>query len=128
MFFKKEEIKSFNTKKFNLLIVKICDHHLEITLNRPKKKNALNSEMINELALCTDYANHEDSIRAVIYKSNGNVFCSGLDLIDFKVQFKRFINANQKEIKKIKLNALKKSKNFTIFSHFTNLNKILSSI
>jgi glycosyltransferase involved in cell wall biosynthesis len=50
------------------------------------------------------------------------------DLIDFKVQFKRFINSNQKEIKKIKLNALKKSKNFTIFSHFTNLNKILSNI
>tara|TARA_B100000945_G_scaffold182898_1_gene146624 strand:- start:2557 stop:3330 length:774 start_codon:yes stop_codon:yes gene_type:complete len=84
MFFKKEEIKSFNKKEFNFLIVKICDHHLEITLNRTEKKNALNSEMINELALCTDYANHEDSIRAVIYKSNGNVFCSGLDLIDFK--------------------------------------------
>ena len=76
MFFKKEEIKSFNKKEFNFLIVKICDHHLEITLNRTEKKNALNSEMINELALCTDYANHEDSIRAVIYKSNGNVFCS----------------------------------------------------
>ena len=84
MFFKKEEIKSFNSKKFNFLIAKICDHHLEITLNRTEKKNALNSEMINELALCTDYANQEDSIRAVIYKSNGNVFCSGLDLIDFK--------------------------------------------
>ena len=84
MFFTKEEIKSFNTKIFNFLIVKICDHHLEITLNRPEKKNALNSEMINELALCSDYANHEDSIRAVIYKSNGSIFCSGLDLIDFK--------------------------------------------
>ena len=84
MFFTKEEIKSFNTKEFNFLIVKICDHHLEITLNRPEKKNALNTEMINELALCTDYANHEDSIRAVIYKSNDDVFCSGLDLIDFK--------------------------------------------
>ena len=28
--------------------------------------------------------------------------------------------------KKIKLEALKKSKNFTIFRHFTNLNKILN--
>ena len=54
MFFTKEEIKSFNTKKFNFLIVKICDHHLEITLNRPETKNALKTERSNELALCTD--------------------------------------------------------------------------
>ena len=36
--------------------------------------------MINELALCTDYANSNDKIRAVVYKSNGDTFCSGLDL------------------------------------------------
>lgn len=84
MFFNKEKIKKFDTIKFNFLIVKKFKFHLEITLNRSEKRNALNIEMINELALCTDYANHEDSIRAVIYKSNDNVFCSGLDLIDFK--------------------------------------------
>tara|TARA_B100001250_G_scaffold401727_1_gene413951 strand:- start:31 stop:804 length:774 start_codon:yes stop_codon:yes gene_type:complete len=84
MFFKKEKIENFKQHKFNFLIVKTNDHHLEITLNRPEKKNALNLGMINELALCTDYANFDNSIRAVVYKSNGNIFCSGLDLIDFK--------------------------------------------
>ena len=84
MFFSKEKIKKFDTIKFNFLRVKKFDNHLEITLNRPEKKNALSFEMINELALCTDYANLHDSVRAVVYKSNGEIFCSGLDLIDFK--------------------------------------------
>ena len=84
MFFSKEKIKNFSENDFNFLKIKIKTDYIEITLNRPEKKNALNSEMINELALCTDYANQKDSIRAVVYKSTGEVFCSGLDLIDFK--------------------------------------------
>ena len=84
MFFSKEKIEKFDTIKFNFLRVKKFDNHLEITLNRPERKNALSFEMINELALCTDYANLHDSVRAVVYKSNGEIFCSGLDLIDFK--------------------------------------------
>ena len=84
MFFSKEKIEKFDTIRFNFLIVKKFDNHLEVTLNRPQKKNALSFEMINELAMCTDYANHNDSVRAIIYKSNGEIFCSGLDLIDFK--------------------------------------------
>ena len=84
MFFSKEKIEKFDTIRFNFLIVKKFDNHLEVTLNRPQKKNALSFEMINELAICTDYANLHDSVRAVVYKSNGEIFCSGLDLIDFK--------------------------------------------
>ena len=48
------------------------------------KKNAINSEMLKELMGCTNYANENDSVRAVVYKSTGDVFCAGLDLYDFK--------------------------------------------
>ena len=72
--------KNFSAYKFEFIIVNNNGNYLEIILNRPDKKNALNSEMINELALCTDYANSNDKIRAVVYKSNGDTFCSGLDL------------------------------------------------
>ena len=56
----------------------------------------------------------------ILFKSN--------DLIDFIIQFEKFMNANQDQIKKIRLNALKKTRKFTIFSHFINLNKILLNI
>ena len=57
MFFNKEKIKNFSENDFNFLKIKIKTDYIEITLNRPDMKNAHNSEMINELALCTDYAN-----------------------------------------------------------------------
>ena len=74
---------NIKTYKFEFLNVKKENHHLEITLNRPKKKNALNSKMIKELSLCSEYANNDDEIRAVVYRSKTNIFCSGLDLNDF---------------------------------------------
>ncbi len=71
-------------ENYKYLIVKENNFVLEIILNRPDKKNAINSEMLKELMSCTDYANKNHSVRAVVYKSTGNVFCAGLDLYDFK--------------------------------------------
>ena len=80
MLVKKHLLKNFSSYEFEFIIVNDNGNFLEIILNRPDKKNALNSKMINELALCTDYANSNDKIRVVVYKSNGDTFCSGLDL------------------------------------------------
>ena len=90
-----EEVENLNLVDFlgidegientNYLIKTSRDRYiLKIFENRVNKKNALDSKMIEDLALCTDYANFNDSIRAVIYKSIGDTFCSGLDLNDFK--------------------------------------------
>ena len=71
-------------KNFKHLKVKEKNFVLEITLNRPDKKNAIDSIMIEELMKCTEYANKNNLIRAVVYRSTGNIFCAGLDLYDFK--------------------------------------------
>jgi methylglutaconyl-CoA hydratase len=51
-----------------------------ITLNRPDKRNALNAEVLTELAAAFKTFEHDDSVRVVILAGNGKVFCAGADL------------------------------------------------
>lgn len=52
-----------------------------VTLNRPKKMNALNPEMIVRLARCWDAIESDTSVRVAILTANGErTFCAGADL------------------------------------------------
>ncbi len=53
---------------------------LEITLNRPDKRNALNCEMCESIVEQCEAAEADDSIGAIYWRSIGPVFCSGMDL------------------------------------------------
>ncbi len=55
-----------------------------ITLNRPEKRNALNSEMVSELKSAFTKAIEDKECKVIILKSNGKVFCSGADLAYLK--------------------------------------------
>jgi len=50
-----------------------------ITLNRPEKRNALDSEMLDQLATAFSRA-PEPLERVAVVRANGPVFCAGLDL------------------------------------------------
>ena len=81
-----------------------------------------------EAAFCRTFiisSNCKNGPLEFIAKDGGLLFENN-NIEDFKDKIKKFINLSEDEKKKIKLEALKKSKNFTIFSHFTNLNKILN--
>jgi len=51
---------------FEATKVAIKDYILTITLNRPDKKNAINSVMMNEVNYALAYAKQERKIRVVI--------------------------------------------------------------
>ena len=51
-----------------------------ITLNRPEKRNALNPEMLGELANALKKSAKDDALRVVIITGAGSDFCSGADL------------------------------------------------
>lgn len=51
-----------------------------ITLNRPDKKNALNSELVFHLTETLQQASEDDLVKVIILKANGNVFSAGADL------------------------------------------------
>jgi enoyl-CoA hydratase/carnithine racemase len=50
-----------------------------ITLNRPEKRNALNAEMLDELAAAFTTV-PGDAERVAVIRANGPAFCAGLDL------------------------------------------------
>ena len=51
-----------------------------ITLNRPEAKNAMNSEMWQELCCAFDHLEETDSLRCCIMTNVGDCFCAGSDL------------------------------------------------
>jgi 2-(1,2-epoxy-1,2-dihydrophenyl)acetyl-CoA isomerase len=64
------------------ILIEKHDGWVEITLNRPDRRNALNEEMHLALrAAITDAADDEDC-RAVLLTGNGKGFCAGQDLSD----------------------------------------------
>ena len=69
---------------FSATEIKIKNNIMEITLNRPEKKNALNSVMMNEINYALAYAKQEDSIRVVVFAAKGDIFCAGADLSNSK--------------------------------------------
>ncbi|MGA2268847.1 MAG: enoyl-CoA hydratase [Bryobacteraceae bacterium] len=53
-----------------------------VTLNRPRRRNALSLGLMLELTGCLDEIGRNREIRAVILAAAGNVFCSGHDLAE----------------------------------------------
>ena len=51
-----------------------------IRLNRPDALNALNPELITELAAAVAEAGNDESIKALVVRGEGRAFCAGADL------------------------------------------------
>jgi enoyl-CoA hydratase/carnithine racemase len=55
-----------------------------LTMNRPEKRNALNSELTERLLQALREADSETSVGAVVLTGAGPGFCAGADLSEFK--------------------------------------------
>jgi len=53
-----------------------------ITLNRPKRLNAINEQMLDDLDGVLDAIEVDDEVRVVVLQGAGRAFCSGFDLKD----------------------------------------------
>lgn len=53
---------------------------LQVVLNHPGRRNALNPVMLNELAYALAYAQNSRQLRFVVLSARGPVFCAGADL------------------------------------------------
>lgn len=68
----------------NSIIVDINNNVQTITLNRPEKKNAFNTEMITAWAEALQLAQHNDDVHVVIVTGSGSAFCAGGDIGNIK--------------------------------------------
>jgi|SRR5687768_11535417 enoyl-CoA hydratase/carnithine racemase len=55
-----------------------------LTMNRPEKRNALNSELTGKLLEALSAAGKDDSVGCVVLTGAGQGFCAGADLSEFK--------------------------------------------
>src|SRR2546427_9033625 len=58
----------------------VADSIATITLNRPERRNALNTAMLDELRRRFDELERDARVRVVVVRGAGSAFCSGRDL------------------------------------------------
>jgi len=66
--------------EFKTLRYEVADHTLTLTMNRPERLNAFNSQMQREFLEALEHADSDDEIRVVIVTGEGRGFCAGADL------------------------------------------------
>ena len=66
------------------LLVENRDKVRILTMNRPEKRNALDTELTQELLKQLRVADAEDGVDAIVLTGAGQAFCAGADLSEFK--------------------------------------------
>lgn len=82
-FFDNKLIQDALNQRFAFIKLKVEDHVLTLTLDRPEKKNALHPHMVQEIAFVMQFAKQTSDIRAIVIDATGDVFCAGADLKAF---------------------------------------------
>ena len=107
-----------NTKN---LVLELRDSWLTIWFNRPEKRNSLSKVLIGEISQTLDFIEDDSSIRGVIFRGKGNVFCAGADL--------KWMQNIASEKNNTHYKAMKMSIKFgEIFSKISNLTKVTISV
>jgi enoyl-CoA hydratase/carnithine racemase len=66
--------------EFETLNLQIEDGIAVLTLSRPDKLNAFNTQMLKDMTAAFDLTDADDAVRAVIVTGEGRAFCAGADL------------------------------------------------
>ena len=73
-----------NLPKTENCILELENDWITIWFNRPKKRNALSENLLNDISSTLSAINEDKSIRGIIFRGKDNVFCAGLDLTEVK--------------------------------------------
>ena len=66
--------------EFETILYEVSERIATITLNRPERLNAFNSQMLRDVMDAIDLVDADDDVRAVIFTGAGRGYCAGADL------------------------------------------------
>ena len=66
--------------EFETILYEVDDRVATVTLNRPERLNAFNSQMLRDVMDAIDLVDADDDVRAVIFTGAGRGYCAGADL------------------------------------------------
>ncbi|TSA18775.1 MAG: enoyl-CoA hydratase [Betaproteobacteria bacterium] len=69
--------------KYKTLLYEKRGRIARITLNRPRRLNAISQAMPREIRLAVEQANADDGVHVIVVQGAGRAFCAGYDLKDF---------------------------------------------
>ncbi|MDR1133088.1 MAG: enoyl-CoA hydratase/isomerase family protein [Synergistaceae bacterium] len=69
---------------FENIVFKARDKIATITLNSPKNFNAISEELLMDLGSVLDLCTDDESVRVIVIRGEGRVFCSGPDIRSLK--------------------------------------------
>ncbi len=82
----------------NLLEISQTGRVLKIVLNRPEKRNALNSELCLKLVRAVDRAESDPGVGAILLAGNGSAFCAGMDLSEIESSIPEDLNRSHEQL------------------------------
>lgn len=65
---------------YTSILYRVDDRIARITLNRPEKRNALNTALRDEIVAALRAAERDDDVRVVLIDGSGPSFCAGYDI------------------------------------------------
>jgi enoyl-CoA hydratase/carnithine racemase len=83
---------------YETLLTDLSENIFTITINRPDKLNALNTQMIRDVLEALDEADADDAVRAIIVTGAGRAFCAGADLSTGARTFDRAARADRPQV------------------------------
>jgi enoyl-CoA hydratase/carnithine racemase len=68
------------------IVWSVADGIGTVTLNRPEKRNAMNTALLTGLRLCFERLDERSDVRVIVVRGAGPVFCAGMDLDEMEKQ------------------------------------------
>ncbi len=69
--------------RYETVLVEIKDRVAKVIMNRPEKKNAMNPQLVRDMAQVLDDLRYEDDAAVLVLTGAGDAFCAGMDLKEF---------------------------------------------